>query len=222
MCIRDSTLSSTFSHSALTSSALLVLLANAGPRFWRRLQIESAKNLSNPVDTFSVEKAREFQHTFLRDSRFTQLYPTPAGQSPIPLMRLGRLAGWNIPSPLGLGLHPDYGPWSAYRAAWLTDSAQLPEAFYKEPQTVNITTIDTLQQSAELCVSCTAPCVEACPADAVTHGEDFNIPRCYDYSEPEDSPCHAHCFARTACPIGADHQYDKAQLTHHMIMRWRT
>lgn len=205
----------------LSDATQLLLLANGGPKFWRCLQRSSYKGHSDPIDTFSLELAGEFQRTFLNNGHFTQLYPTPVGQPHIPLMRLGGLAGWNIPSPLGLGLHPEFGPWSAYRVAWLTDSDQLPDAFINEPQAFNSTDISALQHSAELCVSCSAPCVTACPAAAVTHGEDFHIERCYEHRRPELSECHTHCFARTACPIGADQRYDNEQLAHHMGMRWR-
>jgi len=205
----------------VSDATQLLLLANAGPKFWRCLQSSSFKDHSDPVDSFSLELASEFQCTFLPDSQFTQLYPTPVGQSHIPLMRLGGLAGWNIPSPLGLGLHPDYGPWSAYRAAWLTNSVQLPDVFIKRPNTFKSTDITALQQSADLCVSCSAPCVTACPAAAVTHAENFQIERCYEYRRPEISECHTHCFARIACPVGAIHRYDKEQLAHHMAMQWK-
>ena len=149
------------------------------------------------------------------------LYPTPAGQSHIPLMRLGGLAGWNVPSPLGLGLHPKYGPWSAYRAAWITYSEQMPENFYQKPLAFKSTPSKALQQSAELCIACSAPCSAACPAHAVTHGEQFNVERCDKHRRPETSECHTHCFARIACPIGAEHRYDDSQLVHHMSMRWQ-
>ena len=207
-----------------THSTRLLLLANAGPKFWRNLQGSSFKGHRDPVDTFSVELAAEFQRQFLNTDRFIQLYPTPKGQSHIPLMRLGGLAGWNTPSPLGLGLHPQYGPWSAYRVAWLTNTEQLPKAFYKEPQafkTTGLTDISDLAHSAELCASCAAPCVTACPANAVAYGENFKIEPCYEHSQPESSECHNHCFARTACPIGAEYRYDDDQLAHHMMMRWR-
>ena len=205
----------------LTIDTQLLLLANAGPIFWRCLQRSSTKNHTDPVDTFSQDLAKDFHKNYLSDGNFTQLYPTPDGQAHIPLMQLGRLAGWNIPSPLGLGLHPEFGPWSAYRVAWLTQSNQLPKTYYQQPKPFKPTDLHSLQASAELCVSCSAPCASACPAAAVTHGEYFNVERCYQHSRPENSDCHTHCFARIACPIGTTHRYDDKQLVHHMKMRWR-
>ena len=205
----------------LTKDTQLLLLANAGPLFWRCLQRTTFKNHTDPVDAFSLKLASELQATFLNDRSFTQLYPTPEGNSHIPLMRLGGLAGWNLPSRLGLGLHPEFGPWSAYRVAWLTNSDTLPNEFYQQEKPSESTGTHGLHTSAELCVSCSAPCVSACPAAAVAYGETFQTERCYEHSRPEDSDCHTHCFARVACPIGVTHQYDKQQLAHHMGMRWR-
>ncbi len=206
----------------ISDNTILVLLANAGPKFWRSLQLSQLKNNPEPIDDFSVLIANEFQSTYLGNEDFTQLYPTPAKRSHVPLMRLGGLAGWNIPSPLGLGLHPEYGPWSAYRVAWLTQSDQLPNDYFVKPSQFKHIGFNALQDAAELCVGCAAPCTTACPASAVQIGHNFNIDACHEHREPLTSECHVHCAARRACPIGKDHQYADEQLAHHMGMRWRT
>ncbi len=204
-----------------TTHTQLLLLSNAGPNFWRCLQGSELAQHAEPVDAFSLSLATNLQQTFIKTAPFVQLYPTPIGQQHIPLMRLGGLAGWNIPSPLGLGLDPQFGPWSAYRVAWLTQATELPKSFYVLRDAFKLIDLDALQRSAELCVSCDAPCEAACPANAVTLGESFNIQRCYEHRQPEHSACHTHCFARKACPIGSEYQYDDAQLAHHMSMTWR-
>ena len=207
--------------SQLTPHTLLMLLANAGPSFWRALQGSSIKTAQDPDDEFSVSIAKTFQAKFLESDQFTQLYPTTAKRSHIPLMRLGGLAGWNIPSPLGLGLHPTFGPWSAYRVAWLTQSTQLPSDYVIQPEHYKHIDLSALHNAAELCVGCAAPCTTACPAHAVKLGEPFNSDACYQHRKPTQSECHVHCAARRACPIGQEHQYDNDQLAHHMGMRWR-
>jgi len=205
----------------------LLLLANAGPKFWHSLKTLDITGTCDPVDAASVILAKRFNMQFLSDPKtdtntpLLQLYPTPLTQSPIPLMRLGGLAGWNVPSPLGLGLHPEFGPWSAYRAAWLSTSQQLPVAYYIQSDAQKSQPIGNLQHSAWLCTECSAPCETACPAQAVQKHENFNVQRCYDYRLPNHSDCHTNCFARRACPIGVEHQYDTEQLTHHMSMTWR-
>lgn len=208
--------------SQINNNTILLLLANAGPVFWQALQASPIKNNQDPIDDFSVSVAQEFQAKFLGSNTFNQLYPTPAKRSHVPLMRLGGLAGWNIPSPLGLGLHPQYGPWSAYRVAWLTQSAQLPKEFLITPEQFKSIDLNALHNAAELCVGCAAPCVTACPANAVKLGEFFNTEACYNHRLPETSECHVHCAARRACPIGQEHQYENEQLAHHMGMRWRS
>lgn len=226
----------------LLATSQLLLLANVGPRFWRRLQTYPHRTNHNPVDDYSLDLVAELQRRFLRntnravtdeidatlgddtvavDTNFVQLYPTPANQDHIPLMRLGALAGWNVPSPLGLGLHPEYGPWSAYRAAWLTQSTRLPETYRIKPGEFASPGLNALQNSASLCLGCDAPCASACPADAIHLGRDINLERCYAHRVPETSDCHIDCAARKACPIGADHHYDDDQLAHHMSMTWR-
>lgn len=205
----------------IDDKTVLMLLANAGPKFWRSLQASPLKNNPEPMDEFSVSMAHDFQSSFLGRTDFTQLYPTPPMRAHVPLMRLGGLAGWNIPSPLGLGLHREFGPWSAYRVAWLTQSDQLPINYFISPDQFKHIELGALQNAAELCVECSAPCTQACPANAVQVGEHFNIHACHEHRQPVTSECHVHCAARRACPIGKDHQYDNDQLAHHMGMRWR-
>jgi len=202
-------------------STSVVLLANAGPKFWHHLKQSPLQHQENPVDAVSIDMAHTLNQDFLNAAPFTQLYPSPPNHSFIPLMRFGGLAGWNVPSPLGLGLHPDYGPWSAYRAAWLSPTDQVPNAYCIQPENFKSTDTSTLQNSAALCIGCSAPCVTACPAGAVIAGQNFGAARCHEYRLPESSPCHTHCDARRACPIGADQQYDDEQLEYHMGMRWK-
>lgn len=200
----------------------LWLLANAGPRFWRRLQDSQHYSQLNPIDSYSVALAQELQERFLQNAALTQLYPPTAHQTHIPLMRLGALANWSVASPLGLSLHPTFGPWFAYRCAWLSESPVVPEAFMVSP-THTEAEVAELALNPSLCLGCSAPCVKHCPAQAVSTepGTLFNARRCHDYRAPSDSSCHTDCHARRACPVGKEHQYDDAQLAYHMGMRWK-
>ncbi len=200
----------------------LWLMANAGPTFWRRLQASPLHAQPDPVDSYSVALAETIQSRFLNSKANRQLYPASAGQGHIPLMRLGAMANWSVSSPLGLSLHPTYGPWFAYRCAWLSESRAVPHSFIVSA-TYTEADITRLALNASLCSGCAAPCVKECPAQAVSKasGAQFNSTRCHDYRTPKDSSCHADCHARRACPIGREHQYDDAQLTYHMGMRWK-
>jgi len=156
----------------------LILLANAGPRFWTWVEADDASaHSADPVDTVSVQLAMELNKHYFESDNFIQLYPTPKNQAHIPLMR-SRLV----------------------------------------PATDYITERHAL---GNLCLDCSAPCVDACPAQAVHTEQSFNVQACYEYRKPESSQCHSHCAARRACPIGKQHQYSQAQMAHHMNMTWR-
>ena len=64
------------------------------------------------------------------------------------------------------------------------------------------------------CASCDRrPCVAACPANALT-GEDFDLDACLHWRMAPASTCADTCLARLACPVGAEHRYDAAQIRH--------
>jgi hypothetical protein len=71
------------------------------------------------VDHYARHLTSRFLHEFLGAPPSLLLYPGGAGAPS--LTRLGELAGWGAPSPVFVGIHPDYGPWFAYRAALLVD-----------------------------------------------------------------------------------------------------
>jgi len=183
------------------------LIANGGSSFWTQLQISEFKDNPNPVDEYSYSLAEQLVATLNTAEPYSILYPST---QPVPLMQLGKLVGWSSPSPLGLGLHPSYGPWFAYRA--LIMSAQ--------PLQTELTPIvDTETHSAMVgseCVNCAAPCVTACPANAVSQSSTFNIENCAGYRLQTNSGCADTCHARYACPVGQQHQYSDAQTAHHM------
>lgn len=176
---------------------------------------ESADNdmQANPVDDFSIALAKELIEAAQLDKEAQILYP---GKFAVPLIALGELAGWNTPSPLGLGLHPTFGPWFAYRALILTTQPlQSPSV------------VATTQPATSPCLTCDAtPCVSACPAQAVELHKAFNIEACADYRMRQDSPCQQQCHARNACPVGVPYRYSEEQRAYHMsralhaLVRW--
>ena len=147
----------------------------------------------------------------LPTQRLRLLYPGPL---PLPLQQLGALAGWHHPSPLGLGIHPHYGLWFAYRAALLTD-AELA--------------LTPRLEAASPCASCAdKPCVSACPVGAVSVDAAFDLNACVDWRLRPDSSCRAGCAARQACPAGAQWRYTPEQTGYHAhrslaaLHAWRT
>jgi hypothetical protein len=115
----------------------------------------------------------------------------------LPFQRLGRAAGLGAPGPLGLQIHPVYGPWWAYRAL-VTVSAPLP----RRPPI------------GDGCAGCEAPCVGACPVGAV-QCSGFRIPECHARRRA-GGDCRLSCAARIACVRGPEQRYSDAQLAFHM------
>lgn len=175
----------------------LVLIGSSGGHVWDQLQI-GWMDRANPFDEYSVAVAEQFIHECLDDAPSQLFYPGP---SRVSLIRLGELAGWSHPSPLGLGINPEFGLWFAYRAAFVT-AAPLPVT---EPS-----------KSMHPCESCAdKPCISACPAKAVRANSAFDITACYTFRVSPNASCVDRCHSRMACPIGREYQYPLAQIQHH-------
>ncbi len=122
----------------------------------------------------------------------------PFGARPlIPFQRLGRAAGLGGPGPLGLQIHPTFGPWWAYRALIVLDRPLPPSA-----------------PPGDGCAGCDAPCVAACPAGAVARG-GFDVVACHARRAVAE-PCRLSCAARIACVRGPQHRYRDEELAFHM------
>lgn len=184
----------------------LSLIANAGGKFWDMMKASDSANADtsvNPVDEYSIKIVNELLNIAQLTNNAEFLYPN---RFPAPLMALGEQAGWSSPSPLGLGLHREYGPWFAYRALIKTTHPL---------QNVSTTIAPRINTSA--CLTCVdTPCVSACPVSAVNAAKPFSIDRCADFRVQKSSPCKLQCHARNACPVGVEYQYSEAQRAHHM------
>lgn len=175
----------------------LVLLGHGGRRLWAALQAWGMQT-ADPVDYYSTQIARQFIRDYLGNPPVFWLYPQTGYL--LPLQRLGELAGWSHPSPLGLGIHPEFGVWFAYRAAFLT-TADLPlrvEAQRPSP--------------CETCVQ--KPCITICPVGAVLPAR-FDVESCAHYRLRDGSPCADRCLARLACPYFPQHRYTLPQIQYH-------
>ncbi|MEK9646664.1 MAG: hypothetical protein VW547_14090, partial [Alphaproteobacteria bacterium] len=99
-------------------------------------------------------------------------------------------------------IHPEYGLWHVYRAAFLfaADVALPPRAETPSP-----------------CDGCVRkPCLTACPADAF-RPDRFDAPACAGHVESADgAACRDRgCLARRACPVGRDYLYPPEQQAFH-------
>jgi hypothetical protein len=110
---------------------------------------------------------------------------------------LAQLAGLGSESRLGLLIHPEFGPWLGLRAAcFLTE--YVPE---------------TGSMEFDPCPPCDAPCVSACPANALGAGR-WDVDICGGF-HVTDTDCDSTCHARLACPVGTVHRYPEAERVYH-------
>lgn len=173
----------------------LLLVGHAGRRLWAQVQA-SGQGGSHPIDDYTVATLTRWLAEHLPGRHYRMLYP---GDTHIGLQALGQLAGWHQPSPLMVGVDPEWGSWFAYRAAILIDADFSPSR---------------VVDRSKPCTHCRArPCTSACPAMALDSG-DFDFERCSRYRLLENSRCALGCAARLACPVGAEHQYEPAQIAH--------
>lgn len=178
----------------------LILIGHSGNVMWHRLKQRGLEG-PDPVDAFSLFHAAEFINIYMDGCSHIVLYP---GEISIPLQQLGSLAGWHHSSPLGVGVNERYGPWFGYRLALLVQ-AKLP--------------VDVKMPGESPCRQCTdKPCVNACPARALSTTDAPDVPVCVDYRMQSDSQCELQCLARLACPVGEQYRYNDEQL-HYFYHR---
>jgi epoxyqueuosine reductase len=179
----------------------LVLIGSAGTTLWQSMTAARAFRPLDPVDEYCEEALFDFCDDMGDDVGTRILWPDPVGDAPIAVTRLGELAGWSHRSPMGLGIHPRFGLWFAYRGVVLLD-ADIEEL--REPA------------SASPCDSCAdKPCIPACPPGAVGGPRGLELAPCLGERSRAGADCETRCLARAACPIGAEHRYSPEQMAHH-------
>jgi epoxyqueuosine reductase len=182
----------------------MIVLGHAGPLLWQTLQSIGAvgnKDMDDnqhPIDDAVRQWGDEAMHIHAPHIAFEWVYPGPCGLS---LTRLGECLGWHHPSPFWQGVDAHWGSWWAYRAVWLANT-DWPVSGCRERDSP--------------CATCSdKPCVRACPAKALQLPAHQGLPLCGTHRLQPDSCCAHRCEARLACPVGAEHRYDAAQLQHH-------
>lgn len=183
---------------AITDYSRLLLLGNGGRRFWSTLH-EFGIRTDDPVDYYALHLTQTFLRDYLDNPRRVLLYPNTS--IAVPLVRLGELAGWGKPSPVFVGINPEFGPWFAYRSAFLID-LELP-----------VSVISSTSHPCNTCV--TKPCIQACPTKAVHWPDPSDINACARFRIADGSVCGDRCLARLACPVGVEHRYNMEQVQYH-------
>lgn len=180
----------------------LVLIGNSGPRMWEILadKLNGYHESSDVFDFSSRQAVLDWSNEELNEATYRLLYPTSL---PVSLQTMGAYLGWSHPSPLGLGIHPTYGLWFAYRAAFLVDAAL--EA-------------SMVREDCSPCDSCLEkPCLSACPPKALSSMAPPSLSLCSGYRLKNGSPCATSCMARFACPVGKEYRYAKEQMKYHSL-----
>jgi epoxyqueuosine reductase len=173
----------------------LILLGHGGRRLWECVQASGIGG-EHPIDDYCVQTIGRWFAECLPGVRFRLIYP---GDTPVGLQALGKLAGWHHAAPFMLGIDGEWGSWFAYRAVALANSRFWP--FFAADR-------------SNPCLSCPEqPCIAACPADAMAGGQ-FSLTHCAGHRLQAGSGCAHGCFARSACPVGAEHRYADDQMRH--------
>jgi len=175
----------------------LIVLGHGGRTFFdRTFSDDSVLNSSDPLDEQSISLFKGFMAR-VGCAEFDILYP--AQHDSLDLRKLGAQLGWQSDSHLGIGIHPEWGTWFAYRLVAVANTA-LPVS---QPEPV-----------ADSCGTCIdKPCLAACPVAAT--GEEFQLGVCSGERLREGASCADRCLAREACPVGIDHRYSRAQIRYH-------
>jgi hypothetical protein len=177
----------------------LVLLGNVGGSTWPAFSAWHEKNhgVSNPLDTWSVEVIAPVAAALGGKAWF------PSDKPWQPFQQWARRAEGLGSSPLGVLLHPEYGPWHGYRAAigFIENIAH-----------------DVVEPRPHPCDHCAdTPCLTSCPVSAILP-DRFEVGTCRAYlaGEGAGTCMPSGCMARNACPVGQDYRYPDQQLRFHM------
>src|SRR5881394_1320796 len=126
-----------------------LVVGDGGGAFFARFLAAGDLAGPHPLDRYTERVVRAAAHAALAGSGVAHavLFPFMAGGPLLPMQRLGQAAGLPPPGPLGLQVHPLYGPWWAYRALVVLATELVEEPPLPAP-----------------CAGCPAPCIAACPA----------------------------------------------------------
>jgi epoxyqueuosine reductase QueG len=190
------------SHALGPASRSIVVVGSGGPALWRafladlRRAPDHLTRERHPLEAF-VKRQIGLADAMLGD--IPRRWHFAASDAPVQLdfQMLGYLAGLGGKSRLGLLMNAQHGPWVGLRAACFL-ALDLPADAPSDP---------------DLCAGCPAPCVSACPGNALPGGQ-WDVDRCSAYHLESDR-CSVLCHARLACPRGAESRYPLEEIHYH-------
>ncbi len=178
----------------------LCVVASAGPALWRQLTAAPEYGReAHPIDAWSKRVLVGLAHTHGAEIVFPFDGP-PYWPFQQWILRLPAMSQ----SPLGIIVHRRYGPWFALRGALL---------FKDEIR------FEVEDESPGPCPGCIdKPCLDACPASALTRNSAYDAGICRGYVRANESKDCAErgCLVRHACPYGREYAHSPEQAQHHM------
>lgn len=193
-------------HNLMPGAGSVLMIGNYGGSMWEILQADMEADPSkydgnrDPVDDLSSE-AIEGAVGELADSGLRACAVYPWRQEAcgwLPFQSWALVCGFGKMGLVGVVVHPEYGPWLSFRGAIIVDAGVEP---------------DPPLADFEPCEECEAPCIEECPAGAVSR-EGCDVRKCLG-ARLFDSRCEMRCAAREACVYGREHRFSREQITYH-------
>lgn len=175
----------------------LLMLGPAEPGFWPHVTAtaEWHDGQPDPIDRWS----RRVIGRLACDLGGKALFPF-GGPPYHPFHRWALRTGRAWQSPVNLLVHADQGLMVSFRGALaLRDHVDIP------------------QPAPRPCDNCTAPCLSACPAQALT-GAGYDVPACHDWLDTaRGADCLTRaCAVRRACPVSQGYARLPEQSAYHM------
>jgi hypothetical protein len=176
-----------------------LLVGNVGSSLWSAFSRsdEFGDGQPDPMDRWTVAVLSTLKPCWDMEIRY------PFGDPAWPFQDYARRAMRIGQSPIGLLIHPEYGLWTAFRAALIFNlEFDIPKM---EVQPVP-------------CDSCLdKPCLTACPVSAFSPG-GYDYLSCKSHvAQSQGKRCFdGGCMARLDCPVGKQFIYYKEHQTFHM------
>jgi len=138
----------------LDGARSVIVVASGGRALWARFTEwvaeaprERFADEPHPLERYVRGLLERAERVLVEEGgRARRLEPTFLFQPRVDFRRLAELAGLGAPSPIGMAVHPIFGPWWALRGAWVVDRA-----------------IEETAALARPCEGCMAPCRAAIP-----------------------------------------------------------
>ncbi|WP_456387100.1 ferredoxin [Profundibacter sp.] len=181
---------------APSGTKTLLLLGPYEPGFWPHFTAspEYLDGAADPLDRWS----KRIITPWANSQNASAIFPSD-GPSFAPFIQWAKNSGRAWGSPVGLLVHDVAGLFVSYRAA---------VALHVQ--------IDLPNTGQNPCITCSKPCLTACPVNALT-GE-YDVARCKSHlNTPTGKACmETGCLVRTACPAGHSYGRLPQQSAFHM------